>query len=286
MTRRETPAPVRLGRIGYLNVLPIYHPLETRAVDNDFVVESGPPAKLNTIMEAGGLDLSACSSIEYARRPERYLLVPDLAIGSCGPVQSVLLLSRVPLDRASKILVSAQTHTSAALLRLMLATRFGLRPDFETGDIRSRLAAGEPPQAFLAIGDEALRLRRLPDYPYALDLGSEWNAWTGLPFIFGVWIVRREAAAQLGPRMDRAVRTLLAAKAHGAASLPDYALLGEAQGILDAPSLRSYFRGLVYDLGPEEQEGLCAFYAKLAEAGAIPAAPRLEFYQLRDVVAA
>ncbi|MEG6550809.1 hypothetical protein V6C53_11275, partial [Desulfocurvibacter africanus] len=67
---------------------------------------------------------------------------------------------------------------------------------------------------------------------------------------------------------------------------PDYALLGEAQGILDAPSLRSYFRGLVYDLGPEEQEGLRAFYAKLAEAGAIPAAPRLEFYQLRDVVAA
>lgn len=286
MTGNHTRAPVRLGRIGYLNVLPIYNPLESGAVAHDFVIESGPPARLNQIMEAGGLDLSACSSIEYARRPERYLLVPDLAIGSCGPVQSVLLLSRVPLDRARTILVSAQTHTSAALMRVMLAERFGLRPSFESGDIQSRLAAGEPPQAFLAIGDEALRLRRHPEYPYSLDLGSEWNAWTGLPFIFGVWIVSREAAARLGPRLDEAVRTLLAAKAHGAARLGDYARLGASQGILDEPTLRSYFRGLVYDLGPEEQEGLRAFYAKLAQAGAIPAAPRLEFYQPRAVQAA
>jgi len=286
MTPSRLHQPIRLGRIGYLNVLPIYHPLESRAMAHEFIIESGPPARLNEIMEAGALDISACSSIEYARRPERYLLVPNLAIGSCGPVQSVLLLSRVPLDRAATILVSAQTHTSAALLRVMLKERFGLTPTFETGDITTRLASGEPPQAFLAIGDEALRLRRLPDYPYALDLGSEWNAWTGLPFIFGVWIVSRASAARLGRHMDRALSILLAAKDHGTARLADYAQMGEAQGMLDAPTLRSYFRGLVYDLGPEEQAGLREFYTKLVGAGVISSVPKLEFHQAHEIAGA
>ena len=83
---------LRMGRIGYLNVLPIYHPLEAGIIPHDFEIISGPPAVLNNMMARGELHISSNSCFEYAMRPERYHLVEDLSIGSHGNVMSVLLL--------------------------------------------------------------------------------------------------------------------------------------------------------------------------------------------------
>ena len=117
--QKKTPPVLRMGRIGYLNVLPIYHPLEAGILPHDYELVSGPPALLNTMMARGELHVSSCSCFEYASRPERYQLVEDLSIGSHGPVMSVLLLSRVPFDQleGQESLISGETHTSVALLR-------------------------------------------------------------------------------------------------------------------------------------------------------------------------
>lgn len=271
--------PVLLGKIGYLNVLPIYHPLETGVVENDFKIVSGPPSRLNEIMARGGLELSAASSIEYARRPQDYYLVPDLAIGSCGPVQSVLLLSRGPLERleGKTVLVSAQTHTSAALLKILLHGHLRVNADFHTDDATSRLAGGQRPDAILAIGDEALELRRHPDYPHAMDLGESWRQWTGLPFIFGLWLVSRRAYKASPERLQNACKRLLRAKQWGQRHLGDMCNLAANSCSLDAPEMCSYFNGLVYDLGRREQQGLAAFFEQLAANGMIERAPDLHF---------
>lgn len=270
---------VRLGRIGYLNVLPLFLPLETGRVDHDLTLVAGPPSYLNTLMADGRLDISGVSSIEYGRRPERYLLVPDLSIGSRGPVQSVLLLSRLPLERLEgrTILVSSQTHTSAALLRLLLKEHLRVAAGFATGDASGSLAHGGRPEAILAIGDEALRLRRHADYPYTLDLGEAWRQWTGLPFIFGLWAVRREALAERPEALRAACAVLARTKTVGIEMLETTIARAAADTPLSEAELRSYFAGLSYDLGPEEQEGLNLFYAKLAGAGIIPHAPTLAF---------
>ena len=99
MPEKEGKAPLRMGRIGYLNVLPIYHPLESGILPHDYDIISGPPAVLNTMMARGELHVSSNSCFEYARHPEQYYLIEDLSIGSRGPVMSVLLLSRVPVER-------------------------------------------------------------------------------------------------------------------------------------------------------------------------------------------
>lgn len=272
---------MRLGRISYLNVLPIYHPLEERWVEHGFDIVSGPPARLNDLIRAGELDLSACSSIEYARNPERYLLLPDLAIGSKGPVQSVLLLSRVsPEDLGGKsILVTAETHTSAALLQIVLTRVFGVRPVFKAapGAVRHALAAGADDPAVLAIGDEALTLRRDPRFPFSLDLGEVWRDWTGLPFVFGVWVARRDAAARDPSGMARAARTLAQAKKAGVAAIEEMASLAAlAKPKLTRAEIRRYFAHLSYDLGEPEQLGLSRFFDCLAEHGLIERAPALE----------
>ena len=141
----STPHVLRMGRISYLNVLPVYHPLEAGILPHDFELVSGPPALLNEMMSRGELHVSSCSCFEYARRPERYYLVGDLSIGSRGPVMSVLLLSRLPVEELGghEILISGESHTSVALLRLLMRDRYKLDVRFSTGPV-TRPCAGQP----------------------------------------------------------------------------------------------------------------------------------------------
>jgi chorismate dehydratase len=268
----------RLGRIGYLNVLPIYHPLETGVIPHDFELVSGPPAVLNAMMERGELHASSGSCIEYARRPERYLLVPDMAIGSNGPVMSVLLLSRVPIEQldGQSVCISGESHTSVALLKLLLA-RQKVKARFESGLVSARIRGPEPPTAFLAIGDEALRLRDHPEYPQRLDLGEAWRAWTGLPFVFGLWFVSRKAVEQKVFTSDPAA-LLQAGRDWGLANMDAILDLTLHGCPLSREELVRYYAGLVYHMREPELEGLKLFYVRLHEAGFLDAVPALEFY--------
>lgn len=274
-----------MGRIGYLNVLPIYHALESGYIPHKYELIYGPPAELNDRMAAGEMVAASTSSVEYARRPERYFLLPNLAIGSKGPVQSVLLLSRRPVValEGERILVSAETHTSAALLRLLLTQRFGLRDiSYHTGSATEMVASGNPPTAFLAIGDEALRLRRHPLYPHVLDLGEAWMDWTGHPFIFGVWVAeKRFFTERSAPRPENPGALLGRSRDWGLAHMD--AILDIA--VQNYPNMSrqehtEYFQGLSYDLGEREQAGLRLFLKKLEETGVIDKAPPLEFLPL------
>lgn len=268
-----------MGRIGYLNVLPIYHGMESAALEHGYELLYGPPARLNKTMEEGRLAASSCSCVEYARRPERYLLLPQLAIGSVGPVRSVIMLSREPIEELSgrRVLVSAETHTSAVLLRLLLKESFKLEVDYEVGNATEMVATASPPEAFLAIGDEAMRLRRHPLYPYKLDLGEAWMNWTGLPFVFGVWVMNR----RFNPtehKVEHPAELLRASRDWGLENMDKVLDIADVNyPNLSRQELVEYFKGLSYDLNEPEQEGLNLFYAKLAEAGIIKAAPKLEF---------
>ena len=270
---------VRLGRISYLNVLPIYHPLETGVIENEFELVSGPPSVLNRLMDSGQLDVSATSSIEYARHADKYYLVPDIAIGSRGPVQSVLLLSRKPVNELTgrTILVSSQTHTSAALLKVLLADLWKVETEFVSGDATAKLETGQRPDGILAIGDEALNLRRHPDYPHQIDLGEAWREMTELPFIFGVWIAQRESYDIARNDIRTACQALSSAKDWGTKNMSSMCTLASEESTLNATEMCSYFDGLVYDFGEEEQKGLELFYQYLKKHQIIDKIPDLHF---------
>lgn len=271
----------RMGRISYLNVLPIYHPLEAGILQHDFELVAAPPAVLNDMMARGELEISSCSCFEYARNPERYYLVRDLAIGSRGPVMSVLLLSSVPVRElaSGEILISGESHTSVALLRLLLNQRYGINPRFRVGQVSPELRSPNPPAAFLAIGDEALRLRDHPGYPWKLDLAEAWRGWTGLPFIFGLWVISRQAANS-GLIAGDPGEILRQGRDWGLSNLDVILDLTGLSCPLSRQELKVYYEdGLVYHLGEEELEGLRLFYKKLANAGLIDHVPELRFWQ-------
>ncbi len=268
---------VRLGRIRYINVLPIYYALDQAWVANGFAVETGTPAELNQRLRQGCLDVSAISSYEYGRYSDRYVLLPDLAIATRGDVGSVLFFSRVPFHRLTgkEVLLSAGSATSAALVKIVLAELYGARPLYRVGPVTDRFLDGC--YGMLAIGDEALRLQARGCYPYFLDLGRAWADLTGLPFVFGVWAARADFVQQ-HPEAARTVhRTLLAAKALGLQSLA--AICRQAATVVPLPeeALTAYFQRLNYDLAADQQEGLAAFFRFLWRYGEFEELPRLRF---------
>jgi chorismate dehydratase len=271
---------LRLGKIGYLNVLPLYYPLEMGIIAHPFTIVSGVPSQLNRLMAGGDLELSVVSSIEYARCPERYLIVPDLSISCRGTVRSVLLLSRAPMRQLSgqTILVSSHSHTSVALLRVLLAARLGMPATFKEGSCSRAIEEGEPPMAMLVIGDEALRLRDHPLYPYRWDLGEAWYAWTGLPFVFALWVVQRQAMERWNGVLGEALESLAAAKEWGRTHLHEICQCAFREKILDLAQLQDYYRCLNYDLGTEEKLGMTRFYHQLAEISEIERVPPLQVY--------
>ena len=271
---------LRLGKIGYLNVLPIYYPLETGIISHPFTIVSGVPAHLNRLMAQGELELSVVSSIEYARCPERYMILPDLSISCRGAVRSVLLLSRTPVDQLSgqTILVSSHSHTSVALLRILLTTKLGMEVTFRQGSCTQALTERQPPVAMLTIGDEALRIRDHVLYPYRWDLGEAWHAWTGLPFVFALWVIQRRALERRNGVLGEALESLAAAKAWGRSHLDEICWQALREGILNSAQLQDYYQCLNYDLGEGEKRGMEYFFYHLAALSEISRIPPLQIY--------
>jgi chorismate dehydratase len=271
---------LKLGKIGFLNVQPIYYPLEAGLVPHGFTLVSGTPAELNGLMLQGTLDISVVSSIEYARHPDRYIILPDLSISCRGAVESVLLLSRVPFEDLAEqtILVSKHSHTSVALLHLILSERFGFQPLFHHANCTETLAAGQIPAAMLVIGDEALVLRRLDGYPHRLDLGEAWFSWTGLPFVFALWVIQRKAFESMNGALDDALASLSMAKLWGLMHLNRVCLAALTERILTLDELHDYYQRLSYDLGTEEKAGLKLFFDHLGTLGELRDVPPLRVY--------
>jgi chorismate dehydratase len=269
----------RLGRIQYLNVLPIYFALENVFAEDGFRVVAGTPAELNARMRRGEVDLGSISAMEYGRGCRDYLLLADLSISSTGPVGSVLLFSRVPFPELAgrTISLSPASASGAALLKVLMARLIKVRPVYVEGPAATE--AETEVSAVLAIGDEALHLKATGAFPYELDLGTAWQELTGLPFVFGVWAVRRDFAASRPEAAAALHRLLLKSRDWGLKALPQLSRQAAAPGGMSPAQVLAYFQQLDYALGPEHERGLRTFFHYLHEQGELPEEPRLEYFQ-------
>jgi chorismate dehydratase len=269
----------RMGRIRYLNVLPIYYALEQVFNEDGFRLVRGTPSELNAGMRRGEVDLGSISALEYGRSPQDYLLLPDISISSRGAVGSVLLFSRAPFAElhGREVRVSPASASGAALLKVLMTQLFGVEPHYRRAPLG--MAAGKEVSAVLAIGDEALRLKQARVMPFELDLGEAWQELTGLPFVFGVWAVRRTFAASDPAAAAALHRLLLRSKDWGLAALPELSRLAAAPFGMSPGEVLAYFQQLDYALGPEHERGLRTFFHYLTEQGELPEEPQLEYFR-------
>jgi chorismate dehydratase len=268
---------MRVGRIPYINCYPVYGAIDRGIVALDAELVDGIPSALNRRMAQGTLDVSVISAVEYARDAARYLLLPDLAISCDGPVRSVMLFSRVAASalHGRRVLVTRSSMTSVALLELLFEHVWGARPVFVPADGEiADLARAEQPEhdARLVIGDAALLLSSgtsdlAREYPHAYDLGAVWKEWTGLPFVFAVWVAQRSAPVERSLALHA---QLIRSRDWGLDHLGELATQASAATGVSRATALEYLSGLDYGLRYEHLAGLTTFFGKLAASGRVP----------------
>jgi chorismate dehydratase len=252
---------LRLGRISYVNMAPVFYRLESEVRE-----VQGVPTELNRRLLAGELDVAPISSIEYARHADRLRLLPRLCVGSEGAVDSIQLVSRKPLEQVRSVAVTPESATSVVLTKVLL-------PEAE------HVALGEQADAQLLIGDAALKSAFEDPTPH-YDLGRLWLERTGLPMVFAVWACPEPLRAGLPELEDALVASVRLARAE-----PEQ-LAHEASERYGYPAgfLARYFEKLRYRFGPRERAGLMTFLELAHEAGELDEVPELRF--VREAVPA
>ena len=273
---------MRIGRIPYINCYPVYGAVDRAIVSLGAELVDGVPTALNRQMADGSLDVSVVSAVEYARDWERYLLLPDLAISCDGPVRSVMLFSRRPAEELGgrQVLVSRSSMTSVHLLELLFENVWKAKPVFVAGDAEASdlrdAGADSSVVARLVIGDAALMLGTgalASPYEHVYDLGLEWKSWTGLPFVFAVWVAQRTTDTQQALAVHG---SLIESRNWGLKHLDLLAEQAHANTGVPLTACQEYLSGLDYGLSYPHLGGLTEFYRRLTVAGKV-APGRLSF---------
>ena len=262
--RSDRPPAMRLGVVSYLNTLPLVAGLD-RVPGVELVPDV--PARLADRLVAGETDLSLCSVIDHQRSEVPLDLVPVGQIGCEGETRTVALFSREPVDRLEKVACDVESHTSVALLRVILAERHGIRPrfvPFRDGD--------RTPDAVLLIGDKVSRLAPPVDsHPHRLDLGVEWLDLTGLPFVFAAWFRRADPIDDDADRRVARLATLVDhARRRHRTLVPTIARREAAAHGWRVPDAIEYLgRLLRYEITDRSIEAIRTFHELAARHGAI-----------------
>lgn len=277
---------LRLGHIDYLNCVPFFHYLRSSGFLG--AIERGVPAQLNARLAQGVLDASPSSCFEYARDPERYVLLPGHSISAFGPVQSVLFFSPRPLSALEnqRLYLTGESATSVNLLRVLLHEFYGwsqIDTEVPRQPVEDLLAQGK---AGLLIGDRALRARRQGGVGICYDLAQLWVEHTGLPFVFALWIVRRDLMTRQLTALQQLSEQLHQARQHAFADLTYLARQYASEHDWIAPAeLENYWRAMSYDLAEDHLAGLALFFTLCQRHGLLPHQVPLRFVPAADSVA-
>ena len=245
---------LRLGRISYVNMAPVFYGLEAEVEE-----VTGVPTDLNRRLVAGEIDVAPISSIEYARNADTLRLLPRLCVSSEGAVDSIQLVSKVPLERVRSVAVTPESATSVVLTKVLL-------PEAE------QVPLGEEADATLLIGDAALKSAFEDPTPHH-DLGRLWLERTGLPMVFAVWACPEPLAEGLLELEDALVTSVRLARAEPEKLAYDSS---ERYGY-PAGFLARYFEKLRYSFGPRERAGLLTFLEMARDVGELGRVPELRF---------
>lgn len=274
---------LRVSVVQYLNTAPLVwgflHGPQSRQLRDQLELSFTVPAACAEALRTGVADVGIIPSIAYQTIPG-LRIIPGIALASRGPVESVLLVSRVPIAEARRLELDTGSRTSAALVRILCARLWKSAPQFDERQPQlERMLAGA--DAALLIGDPALQfalnsidtsgIEHLGKL-FVYDLGAEWQRLTGQPFVYAFWAVRAERAT---PRLTE---MFAASKDYGLAHLDDIVAQAAEQLHLPPAALAGYLgQSIQFGLDAEACAGLESFFRYAHELGLIPVVRPLEF---------
>jgi chorismate dehydratase len=245
---------LRLGRISYVNMAPVFYRLE-----HDVEEVTGVPTELNQRLVAGEIDIAPISSIAWARDADKLRVMPRLCVSSEGAVDSIQLVARVPLEQVRRVAVTPESATSVVLTKVLI-------PEAD------HVPLGEEADAKLLIGDAALKSAFEDPTPH-YDLGRLWLERTGLPMVFAVFAAPEPVAPGMAALEDALVASVRRARAE-----PERLAHESSERYGYPPGfLARYFEKLRYRFGPRERAGLFTFLEMARDVGELDEVPELRF---------
>lgn len=272
-------APLRISAISFLNTAPLMwdfeHGESARRLSRYFDIGYTVPSLCAEELKNGLADIGIIPAAAYTSIPG-LVIIPDVAIASKNAVRSILLVSKVPAEKIRSLATDDSSRTSAALVEVFLRKFVGINPGFR----RQKAVLDEMLQwhdAAMLIGDPALQARTEGYYVY--DLAEQWRNWTGRPFVFAFWAVRKDSLGRLSSDVDVA-RIFQQSRDNGLSNLDEIVQAWSPRLNLPATLIREYLtENIDYSLDRENLEGLQLFYRYAAEYKVLPQAPELRFLE-------
>jgi chorismate dehydratase len=283
---------LKIGKIPYANLFPIFYVLEKECDCAVYEFVEGVPSELNRMLRDGEIDVSPSSSIEYLKNPSLYQIIEGHSISSRGPIGSIFLFSKKNIHglNNSTVHVSSQSETSVALLDIILKKFYGIQCKMQV----SRNPENSGAEAFLLIGDDAIKCKAIGNRQEAIgkninkhtiyspspiahrllvyDLGEIWYEKTGLPFVFALWIARKKLFEGEGSRvkgqkelLNKFIKDLDTAKKIALKNLSEIAQHSPMKEFMSEEEIISYWNKIDYELTPEHKRGLDLFNRYLKE---------------------
>ncbi|WP_378956095.1 menaquinone biosynthetic enzyme MqnA/MqnD family protein [Pelosinus sp. sgz500959] len=273
----------KLGDIKFINCLPLHHGLMEGGFGEKVSIKSGTPAELNSLVVAGELDVSPVSSIIYARHSDKLLILPDVSISANGALQSILLVSKYPIEqlKEARIALTAKSATSHGLLKIIMYHAYQANPDYFISPLSLEGGVLKDAEAVLFIGDDALQAyhNRVPGY-YYYDLGDEWQRMTGLSMVYAVWVVNRQFAARHADLVHMVYQQVTGAFAYGLSNLSVAAETLAPKVSFTTQQLITYINLLNYEFTPAHKQALVTYYQLSHVLGLIDGVPAIEFAEV------
>lgn len=257
---------LRLGVVPYMNAKPLIYGLNQYTDSIELLFEV--PSLLPTMLNNDQIDVAIIPSIEYFRSGN-YAIIPDISISSYGTVESVKIFSKVPIQDIHSVALDKSSLTSCALTRIILREHYHLSPQYTQWNKQYDISTTHV-DAVLLIGDNAMKITE--DEYITVDLGQAWFEYTRLPFVYAVWVVKKDCRI---PGINKLLNT---AKEAGIRSVKELATTESHRLQLTQERCLNYLTNSIrYNLDKEEIKGLQTFYQHAVSLGLAPKGVEIVF---------
>jgi len=248
-----------VAAVSFLNARPLIDGLER---EPGISVITDVPSRLLETLTSARARVALCPIIDFQTADADLCIVPVGAIGSDGPTHTVRVFSRVPIRKIDRVHIDGDSHTSVALLEIVLEALNGRRPELTT--LKTPIPTGtDSPETVLLIGDKVVRNEPTVSlYPYQLDLGEAWKRLSGLPFVFATWLARA------GEDLGELPATLHRYRERNMLRIPEI-VSSHADGWPEDLANRYLGHILRYEVGPRELESIELFWGHCHALGLI-----------------
>ncbi|HEV3317409.1 MAG TPA: menaquinone biosynthesis protein [Candidatus Angelobacter sp.] len=270
---------LRISAISFLNTVPLMWDFENgdsvAALKKHFEFSYTIPSQCAEDLQSGSADIGIIPVAAYTTIPD-LVIIPEVAIASKKQVRSILLVSKVPVEKIRSVAIDHSSRTSTALLKVFLKKFVGINPGFtaQKPDLVEMLRWHD---AGMLIGDPALQASVAGHHVY--DLAEQWQRWTLLPFVFAFWAIRKAALQEYAADVDISA-VFQQSRNHGLEHVPEIAASWSRKLNLKPAVIQEYLTSNIdYSLDRANLAGLKLFYRYAAECGVLPAAPELRFVE-------